>query len=172
MAHPVRLKLVNELVLGGAATATELAERVGESPANCSWHLRQLAKWGYIEEAEGGVGRNRPWRWVPVGNRWGSAGDSPELLRVGAELNALVLSQELALREAWDEQRLAEPEPWRHAGFTVQNIAWLTAEELAEIETAIVAMTVNKYGERFGDPAQRPEGSRPVRLVAWAHPAR
>ena len=57
MAHPVRLRLLAELADLGQATATELAERTGESPANCSWHLRQLARYGFIEEAESGAGR-------------------------------------------------------------------------------------------------------------------
>src|SRR2546423_11325721 len=71
MAHPVRLRLMEELLIRGPATATELAERVGENPANCSWHLRQLAKYGFVEEAGGGTGRQRPWQIVPKGQRWG-----------------------------------------------------------------------------------------------------
>ncbi len=57
LAHPARIRLLEELALAGPMTATELAARVGESAANCSWHLRQLAKYGYVEEAGGGAGR-------------------------------------------------------------------------------------------------------------------
>src|SRR3984893_15394384 len=46
LAHPVRIQLLEELALVGPMTATELAARVGESAANCSWHLRQLARYG------------------------------------------------------------------------------------------------------------------------------
>ena len=35
---------------------------LGESPANCAFHLRTLAKYGFVEEAGGGRGRERPWR--------------------------------------------------------------------------------------------------------------
>ena len=64
MAHPVRLALMQALNDAGTLTATEAAERVGESPSNCSFHLRQLAKYGWVEEAPGGKGRQRPWRAV------------------------------------------------------------------------------------------------------------
>ncbi|WP_155374407.1 winged helix-turn-helix domain-containing protein [Catellatospora vulcania] len=169
MAHPVRLRLLNELALHGPATATALAERVGESAANCSWHLRQLAKFGFIEEAEGGVGRNRPWRWVPMGNRWGGPDEPPELMQAGRELNATLLAQELALHNQWDEQRQTDDTGWRHAAFSVQNVNWLTAEELTAMEDELLAV-LTRYNQRVTDPAARPEGSRPVRMVAWANP--
>lgn len=64
LAHPVRQRLLRALAAAGTATATELAEQVGESPPNCSWHLRQLARYGFVTEAGGGPGRKRPWRLV------------------------------------------------------------------------------------------------------------
>src|SRR3954465_6069706 len=57
LAHPVRLALIEALADAPTLTATEAGERVGESPANASFHLRQLAKYGFVEEAEGGAGR-------------------------------------------------------------------------------------------------------------------
>jgi DNA-binding transcriptional ArsR family regulator len=62
LAHPVRIALLEALVDAGTLTATEAGEHVGESPANASFHLRQLAKYGFVEEAEGGTGRRRPWQ--------------------------------------------------------------------------------------------------------------
>ena len=70
LAHPVRLALLEALIHHGQLTATEAAEHVGESPSNCSFHLRQLAKYGFVEEAEGGAGRRRPWRAVTIGTRF------------------------------------------------------------------------------------------------------
>ncbi|HTW11798.1 MAG TPA: helix-turn-helix domain-containing protein, partial [Solirubrobacteraceae bacterium] len=61
MTHPVRVALLEALAVGGPQTATEAAERIGESPTTCSFHLRQLAKYGFVEEAGGGMGRSRPW---------------------------------------------------------------------------------------------------------------
>src|ERR1700683_5096555 len=67
LAHPVRIALIEALTLGGAMTATEAGERIGESPTTCSFHLRQLAKYGLAEEAGGGKGRSRPWRLTGIG---------------------------------------------------------------------------------------------------------
>lgn len=53
MAHPVRVALLEALSLQGPMTATEAGERIGESPTTCSFHLRQLAKYGFVEEAGG-----------------------------------------------------------------------------------------------------------------------
>src|ERR1700722_15073263 len=67
LTHPVRVALIEELIHGGALTATELGERIGETPTTCSFHLRQLAKYGFVEEAGGGQGRARPWRLSTIG---------------------------------------------------------------------------------------------------------
>src|SRR5262249_56698118 len=61
LAHPVRISLLEALMHAGTLTATQASELVGESPANCAFHLRTLAKYGYVVEAGGGKGRERPW---------------------------------------------------------------------------------------------------------------
>ena len=76
LSHPVRLALIEELTIGGALTATELGERIGESPTTCSFHLRQLAKYGFVEEAGGGKGRARPWRMTSIGMSFGETRDN------------------------------------------------------------------------------------------------
>ena len=62
---PTRLELLDFLHEAGEATATECSRRLGESVASCSFHLRMLGKYGYIEPAER-RGREKPWR-VPHG---------------------------------------------------------------------------------------------------------
>ncbi len=173
LAHPVRVRLLNALVLHGPATATELADRIGDTPANCSWHLRQLAKFHYIEEADDIElkGRNRPWRWVPVGNRWGQPGDSSELISAGTEVTKTLVGFELAERNAWDERCGSEPEQWQSAAFTLQSVAWLTPDELDEIHEQIRGLLMRRI-DRLTDPAARPEDARPVRFVAWGVPSR
>jgi hypothetical protein len=54
-------------------------ERVGENPANASFHLRQLAKYGYVVEAGGGTGRQRPWKLKSLGRSWTDVHDDEEL---------------------------------------------------------------------------------------------
>src|ERR1700761_5736702 len=62
LAHPIRLELVGLLRRLGPLTATQAAELIGESSGSTSFHLRQLAKYGLVEDAGGGAGRERPWR--------------------------------------------------------------------------------------------------------------
>src|SRR5262249_4606376 len=77
LSHPVRIALVEELTLHGPMTATEVGERIGESPTTCSFHLRQLAKYGFVEEAGGGKGRARPWRPTAIRHSFGNTPDEP-----------------------------------------------------------------------------------------------
>jgi DNA-binding transcriptional ArsR family regulator len=65
LAHPVRLSLLELLAHTGTLTATQASEILGESPANCAFHLRTLARYGFVAEAGGGRRRERPWRRVP-----------------------------------------------------------------------------------------------------------
>src|ERR1700722_16636507 len=67
LTHPVRIALFEQLSVGGPMTATQVGELIGESPTTCSFHLRQLAKYGFVEEAGGGKGRARPWRMSSIG---------------------------------------------------------------------------------------------------------
>src|SRR5215475_15913022 len=62
LAHPIRLSLMGLLRTEGPLTATKAGELLGESSASTSFHLRQLAKYGLVEETGGGQGRERPWR--------------------------------------------------------------------------------------------------------------
>jgi DNA-binding transcriptional ArsR family regulator len=61
--HPLRGSLLGLLRLEGPSTATKLAARFGESSGTTSYHLRQLAKYGFVEELpDEGNGRDRWWR--------------------------------------------------------------------------------------------------------------
>jgi len=63
LAHPLRMQLLNTLRRHGPATASMLAERLGESSGATSYHLRQLATHGFVEDApERGKGRERWWQ--------------------------------------------------------------------------------------------------------------
>src|SRR5207237_5468648 len=75
IANPTRLRILSWLRLRGPATATECSEAVGESPSSCSYHLRQLARFGFVEaEGEGPAGRERRWRAAGLGMRAAQTG--------------------------------------------------------------------------------------------------
>ena len=67
LAHPLRVALLYQLNALGSRTASQCAQALGETPANCSYHLRQLAKAGLVARDEAGNGRERPWRSVYTG---------------------------------------------------------------------------------------------------------
>ncbi len=70
LAHPLRARILDELTLEGSATATILAERLGESSGSTSYHLRQLSRYGFVETDPGHTGRrDRWWRIRPGGWR-------------------------------------------------------------------------------------------------------
>jgi DNA-binding transcriptional ArsR family regulator len=174
MAHPLRLKIMEELVKAGHATATELAERTGESAANCSWHLRQLAKYGFIEEAEGGTGRQRPWRPVTQSIKLTSDRRSAPDLAVAVDtLNEVLLQREVEAFRAWQVARYDAPAEWRDASISTQSWDFLTADELAQFRQELMDLIfrfARRHADRI-DPARRPPGALPIRLVAWAYPA-
>ncbi|WP_329560546.1 helix-turn-helix domain-containing protein [Streptomyces uncialis] len=72
LAHPLRMELLTALRRGGPATASQLASRLGESSGSTSYHLRQLAEYGFVEDApEQGKGRERWWRSTHEGTDFG-----------------------------------------------------------------------------------------------------
>jgi DNA-binding transcriptional ArsR family regulator len=171
IAHPARIRLLEELAFDGPLTATELADRIGESPANCSWHLRQLQRYGFVEEAGGGRGRQRPWQMVVRANSWGEAGSSPEMAVAEQVASEVLVAHEVeALRTALAALPLESAE-WHEATFLSQNLVWLTAAELSGINDEIRSIFLRHFN-RMSEPARRPADARPVRLVAWGVSAR
>lgn len=70
LTHPLRIRLLGMLRQDGPATASELAVRTGESSASMSYHLRVLAKYAFIAEAEHRDGRERRWQAVHLVTSW------------------------------------------------------------------------------------------------------
>jgi DNA-binding transcriptional ArsR family regulator len=169
LAHEVRIKLVEQLAFCGPMTATELSGLIGESPANTSWHLRQLARYGFIEEASGGTGRQRPWQLVIQNNSFVEAGHDPDVDEATRAAVDLWLRREFdALRE-WQDREATEPD-WARAAYLGLSLGWFTLDELREVGEQIRAL-VAPYAVRIGDLASRPPGARPVRMVHWGIPA-
>jgi DNA-binding transcriptional ArsR family regulator len=128
LAHPVRLDLLAALS-AGPLTATQCAERVGESPQSCSYHLRTLAKHGFIEHAEAGNGKERPWQKVARGLRW-SGGSDTDAARA---LAGTFLARDFRLVQ----QYLAAPSnAWPEPMYS-QAVLQLTPEEGRKLGAAI-----------------------------------
>jgi predicted ArsR family transcriptional regulator len=169
LAHPVRIGIIELLTVAGPLTATELADRLDESPANCSWHLRKLAEYGFVEEAAGGSGRRRPWQVPGIGIGWSAGDATPEEVRALEALSEVTLQRQLDRFRA-ARSRLAEEAPeWRAATSVNEYGTWLTASELEEMNADVVAV-LQRHHDRLTDQTKRPPGSRLCEFVAWGSP--
>jgi hypothetical protein len=172
LAHPVRIALIELLGVHPTLTATQASEALGESPANCAFHLRTLAKYGFVEEAGGGRGRERPWRASTKSQRirLRSSDLDSEQARVAAG----------ALEQVWHDRVLARirdvfvkrrwsPE-WEDAAGSSLTMTFLTPAELQTMRDEIGAILLRHWDEARLDPAQRPAGALPVEYVSFAYP--
>jgi DNA-binding transcriptional ArsR family regulator len=169
LAHPVRIALIEALVIGGAMTATEAGERIGESPTTCSFHLRQLAKYGLVEEAGGGRGRARPWRLTVIGLGLATPEDAETELAAAALLR-LARERQLDRYRTWLQSKASYPRRWREAAEDSAYILFLTVEELEQLGKDLSAMLMPLFRERMADPSKRPAGSVPVELLLFSYP--
>ena len=171
LAHPVRIALFEELAVGGAMTATEVGERIGESATTCSFHLRQLARYGFVEEAGGGRGRARPWRMRHIGMKVPESGKLDATAQIAADtFNRLARERWLARHQAWQETKAAYPTQWRDAAEDSEYLLYATPDELKELTQELHAILGPRYRDRLTDPSSRPPGAAPVELLVLAYP--
>jgi len=171
VAHPVRLKLIAVLRFEGPLTATQAASRLGETPQRCTFHLGQLAKYGLVEEAGGGRGRERPWRATAPSTSWPSLPAGPEMAAATERLEAVIAGRYLELMLDWVHSKAAEPPAWQEAAQFGDAVVYLTAEELAELGRQVAGLLA-PYAERTGHPERCPEGARLVTFLQLAFPRR
>jgi len=162
LAHPLRLQLLDLLRFEGASTATLLARRTGESSGATSYHLRQLARYGYVEEVPKRAGRARWWRYrerqvtVPQGGN-----DTSD-----RNLLAELLSREAHALDRFLTERPRIPE-WDDAAFFRSRALRLTVAELEELRRGIEVLLAPL---RRGDAEDSPADALPVRVLAFGFP--
>lgn len=161
LAHPLRLQLLELLAIEGTATATRLGELMDENPSNCSFHLRVLAKFGYIERVPGRTGRDRPWRLVDVEQRWDSEQPDEAGRSAASQLSRVYLEWETARMKAAAAAEV--PQAWKGKLANGGATLWLTPEEAERLGQAIAEL-ISPYAERQQNPDERPAEGRPVRL--------
>ncbi len=169
LAHPMRISLVGLLRREGPLTATQAAEMLGESSASCSFHLRQLAKYGLVEEAGGGRGRERPWRATAMFTRWPDVADGPELQAAAGLLSSVIAERYFEHLMRWLEAKPGEPPEWQEAAHFGDTMIYATAEELTELARQETAL-LEPFLERLVRPERRPPGARRVTYLHLAFP--
>jgi predicted ArsR family transcriptional regulator len=169
VAHPTRLKLIALLRRLGPLTATQAGERIGESPSGCSFHLRSLAKWGLVEEAGGGRGRERPWQATANGHEWAARGPGGEIDEAGELLTRVAVQRWFEEATDWVDRRREETAEWTDAALSGDQMIAVTAAELEEINRR-VAEILAPYVKRVGDREAQPAGARDVTFIQLAFP--
>jgi hypothetical protein len=145
------------------ATATRCAEVLGESVASCSYHLNMLAKYDFVEEAEGGQGREKPWKLVSRDQSFSSEGLDEEGQLAAEAATEAFLEQEFESIRTANRRSYREPEEWRDALNLRSTSFYVTAAEGIELITKIGEL-LDGYQDRWEKPEQRPEGARQLRV--------
>jgi DNA-binding transcriptional ArsR family regulator len=167
LAHPLRVALLYQLNALGSRTASQCAHALGETPANCSYHLRQLAKAGLVVREEAANGRERPWRSVYTGLDLHPPVDDadPEVMTAAratrASLANIEIEEHARLARQYLRLEARAPRAWREVAGVSSYSLRLTPEELAALHDALDAAIRPYIALTRPDP---PEGAQPVHL--------
>ena len=169
LAHPVRVALLELLSIAGTLTATQASEALGESPANCAFHLRTLAKYGFVKEAGGGRGRERPWTAAQRKIRISPTEQADPQAALAADALGQVFLNRWLDRARRVLGSTARVPGWEHVTQWTRIDVFLTAEE-AEQMTRDMMRLVDRYQDREDDPSRRPAGALPVECSFFTFP--
>jgi DNA-binding transcriptional ArsR family regulator len=169
LAHPLRLDLLQLLGSSGPATAAQCGRVLGVSQASCSFHLRQLAKYGFVEDAEPGRDRReRRWR-VPhaqLSVRVSAADDAI----VRQQVERLVVEREMQAILDYSLRRDGAEPGWQRKAGIVTAMAVLSPDEAAAIKEKWIALLAPYIARGRTDGLQVRPGQRHVRYFMAATP--
>jgi DNA-binding transcriptional ArsR family regulator len=157
MTHPLRIRLIGTLIKDGPATASELARRLGESSGATSYHLRILAKYGFIEDdPDRNRGRERWWRAADEGLEWSLDTDDPGLLEADRALGRQLSVEYQRWLQRWHDEMPDWGRPWRAAASSTDRWFELTPAELRRLADEVQEV-LGRYEDRRvqGDDTER-----------------
>ena len=169
LAHPLRQRMLARLQRHGSATSADLAVEFGADRGATSYHLRQLARFGFVEEdGARSAGRRRYWRAVPQDVRL------PRRAGSDAGDEVATVAQEIARQ--WQERAerhlaafLADPDAFGDFGSAAMHSfggTTLTAGELAEFAEEYIAL-LDRWRR---EPGQASPGARHITVLFNAFP--
>lgn len=169
LAHPIRQQLLGLVGREGTITGAEAARQLDISQALASHHLRQLAKYGFVEPAEADDRRARPWRVTST-----STYLRPEVAE-GREASDVLqrMAVERAVQEFinWQQRRAELGNDWVEPTDIANGLLYLTAAELAELRAGLDALIEPLIARRrVGQHADRPPDAEPVSFLFLAIP--
>lgn len=170
LAHPTRLAVLELLAEHGPLTATEAGRRLGESPGSMSWHLRLLARHGFVTEAAA-TGRRRPWQLTALGTRFDPEPGTAAEQTAADTLTRAAVDRSFGQLSAWLAGRHAAPSAWQRAAAISDWTLYLTAAETESLRDEIYRL-FESYTDRLADPDQRPPGAVMTKAFFALHPQR
>jgi DNA-binding transcriptional ArsR family regulator len=174
LAHPLRMRLLAMLREDGPATASGLAARLGESSGATSYHLRQLAAYGFVVDDPGrGTARERWWKAAHRGSRFDSLEEflqhpDPEVRGAMTTFLHTVATDHAEQVGTWLGTLHDWPERWQHAWDLSDYSIRLTPELALELDERVHAL-IESYRGRVPDGT---EGSARMRIHFHAFPRR
>jgi DNA-binding transcriptional ArsR family regulator len=168
LAHPLRLRILGELRIGGPRSVGGLSEIFDEAPGTLSYHLGKLAEFGFVEEAPE-LAADRRERW------WRSVHDVTEVTVASSGASAaerqassvvqhqIVDVYSATLHGAIDAAELL-PREWAEAAVSSDTVAFLTADELADAGAELEAVLAKWRAKSNRDR----EGAAAVQLIVQA----
>ncbi|MEV6969310.1 helix-turn-helix domain-containing protein [Hamadaea sp. NPDC051192] len=161
IAHPIRVRLLGLLRSEGPSTATKLAERIGQSSGVTSYHLRQLAQYGFVEEdASLGTGRERWWR----SSHRSTTLETPAAREAPLETEIYMRAIAAASAERvdrWLGESVALPPEWDDAMGLNDYALLLTSDEATELTKRLLDI-LKDYRPYYEQPV--PEGAERVEV--------
>jgi len=168
MAHPLRLRLLGLLRKDGPSTASELGRRLGESSGATSYHLRQLERFGFVEEdAERSTGRKRYWRAIDEGTQWSTDTDDLGLVEANRVLGRELVAEYSRWLQRWYAETGEWDRSWRAAAEGRDHWFELTPDELRSLSDEVTEVL-----ERYADRRTRRDGTERAIVLFHAFPER
>jgi len=169
LAHPLRSRLLSELRVNGAATATTLAERLATNTGATSYHLRKLAEVELVVETDEGRGKQRFWAAAQQSHSWTDAeiADDPDAVAASAWLLKHYWAYMGEKVAHWEDARAGWPLEWRDAAGMSDMLLELSAGQLRAL-TRELDEVINRHQEAAR--AAPAEDARPVTFLYYAMP--
>ena len=166
LAHPVRLAILDLLQLEATANATECAQETGESPQTCSYHLRTLAKHGFVKRVESEDGRETRWELVRRGLELSTSSQSAPAFVAAATLlqRHLLERDDRAVSEFLRHEKQFD-DVWQEAATFTSGTLVVGPEEVREL-----ARDVGKVLKRFEARKGKSKDAKRVHVVFRAVP--
>lgn len=167
LAHPLRGRLVQQLRVGGPATATDLARVLGTNSGATSYHLRRLEAAGLVADTRSGTGKRRVWQAVEPEREWypsDVAGDEDSESALGwlARDYAAHFGEQY---DKWLGEAGSWPLEWRDACTPRDAMVLVTTEQLGAM-AAELAEVVERY-RRVGQGNPR---ARRIAVYEFTYP--